>query len=363
MAEWAQSLVKALGGQPTPANLAFLNSWQRWEGGHTANAATFNWLNRTDTGFPTINKVGVAAYPDATTGISRTAALLRSGYPAIAAALKGGAVDLNDPAIQGDLNRWLTGKRTPGVTPYVSKIASTYKPGGSLSQPLSAPSPSQDTSGASQALRTAPVAAQGVSGPRAWALQALNKFVTTGKYDAVQGLSDLSQSFNRVYAGQEIPESGGLTYPKLKGRVPVDAAPIVSEAYRWLGTPYSWGGGGVSGPSRGVNQGAGTVGFDCSGFLQYLWAKQGVEVPHATYEQWHYGRAVSREDLQPGDAVFFRMGERGPEHVGMYIGDNRFIHAPHTGDVIKISSLDDDYYRRNWVGARTWAPPLSGPLK
>lgn len=125
MGDWVTDTIKQTGGQPTAATIGFLRSWQRWEGGHTNNKASFNWLNRTDQGYPTINSVGVAAYPDYQTGIARTTDLLRSGYPSIYNALRTGQVNYNDPSIQGDLNRWLTGKRTPGMTPYVRKIAGT----------------------------------------------------------------------------------------------------------------------------------------------------------------------------------------------------------------------------------------------
>lgn len=98
----------------------------------------------------------------------------------------------------------------------------------------------------------------------------------------------------------------------------------------------------------------GVLVHNCSGFLQYLYSRQGKQIPRVTYDQWRSGVAVGRDELQPGDAVFFRMGKNGPEHVGVYAGNGRFIHAPKTGDVVKVSSLNDDYYVRNYVGARRW---------
>ncbi len=110
---------------------------------------------------------------------------------------------------------------------------------------------------------------------------------------------------------------------------------VVGVALGELGTPYVWGG---SQPG----------GFDCSGLVMWAYAQLGVALPHSTYAQWGYGVSVSRDQLQPGDLVFFD----GLGHVGIYIGGNQFVHAPHTGDVVRISSLDESWYAATFVGAR-----------
>ena len=102
-----------------------------------------------------------------------------------------------------------------------------------------------------------------------------------------------------------------------------------------LGTPYVWGG-------------ASPGGFDCSGLVMWAYAQVGVSLPHSSYAQYGYGVPVSRDQLQAGDLVFFD----GLGHVGIYIGGDQFVHAPHTGDVVKISSLSESWYASTYVGAR-----------
>jgi cell wall-associated NlpC family hydrolase len=117
----------------------------------------------------------------------------------------------------------------------------------------------------------------------------------------------------------------------------VDA--MVHDALTARGIRYRWGG-----TSRG--------GFDCSGFTRYMMAKNlGIKLPHSAHAQAHYGQKIGLNDLKEGDLVFFRTYSRGISHVGIYLGDNRFIHAPRTGRSVSVESLTG-YYLHRFVTAR-----------
>jgi cell wall-associated NlpC family hydrolase len=109
----------------------------------------------------------------------------------------------------------------------------------------------------------------------------------------------------------------------------------VQAAMAQLGKPYVWA---AAGPDS----------FDCSGLVAYAYAQVGVSLPHSSYSQWDMGVPVSRDQLEPGDLVFFD----GLGHVGMYVGGGAFIQAPHTGTDVQVTSMDDPYYVASYVGAR-----------
>ncbi|GAB3960329.1 hypothetical protein GCM10029978_009340 [Actinoallomurus acanthiterrae] len=123
-----------------------------------------------------------------------------------------------------------------------------------------------------------------------------------------------------------------------------------SAALKWLGTPYSWGGGNEGGPTRGIAQGAGTVGFDCSGLVTYAWARAGVRLIHYATSQYNAGPHPSKSELRPGDLVFFAHDPADPgtiHHVGIYIGNGQMVEAPFTGARVRISPA----FRADYAGA------------
>jgi len=123
-------------------------------------------------------------------------------------------------------------------------------------------------------------------------------------------------------------------YTPSRGAVSVSSNAVVAYASNFLGTPYKWGG---TTPS----------GFDCSGFTQYVYKHFGISLGRATYNQINDGYAVSRDELKPGDLVFYGTGG-SPSHMGIYVGNGMYIHSPRTGDVVKISPYD----RSDYITAR-----------
>lgn len=120
---------------------------------------------------------------------------------------------------------------------------------------------------------------------------------------------------------------------------------IIDQAKKALGTDYLWGG-------TGTKEQGGR--FDCSGLVQNAFASQGIQLPRTTYQQIGVGAKVSFNNLQPGDMVFFdtQPGTAGPDHVGLYIGDGKMIHAPRTGSKVQITSITSNYYKDIFMGAR-----------
>lgn len=133
--------------------------------------------------------------------------------------------------------------------------------------------------------------------------------------------------YKAAHAEHEIEMPVSVDESVKKSGVSPNATSVVELAKQYQGTPYVWGG-------------TTPKGFDCSGFVQFLYAKKGVKVSRTTYTQVKEGTEVPINRLQPGDVLFFGSHD-APHHEGLYIGHGQFIHAPHTGDVVKISNLSD----------------------
>jgi cell wall-associated NlpC family hydrolase len=113
----------------------------------------------------------------------------------------------------------------------------------------------------------------------------------------------------------------------------------VSVAERYLGVRYVWGG---DTPSAG---------FDCSGFVKYVYAQLGIQLPHYAATQYATTMHIDPSQLEAGDLVFFEPRADGPGHVGIYVGNGFFIEAPHTGDVVKLEQLSTEASLIGFVGA------------
>ncbi|MCL7743746.1 C40 family peptidase [Guyparkeria hydrothermalis] len=112
----------------------------------------------------------------------------------------------------------------------------------------------------------------------------------------------------------------------------------VVQAVAQLGTPYRWGG------TSAEN------GFDCSGLTQYAYQAAELPLPRTSYQQYRATRRVARDELRPGDLVFFRLSGSRIDHVGIYVSENRFIHAPSSGKTVTFSRLDKGFWARRYVG-------------
>ena len=128
------------------------------------------------------------------------------------------------------------------------------------------------------------------------------------------------------------------------------ALAAVAEAKKYLGTPYQWGG---SSPKTG---------FDCSGLVQWAYAKAGIEVPRTSEQQIlaANGKPVDRAHLEPGDLVFFRNAGGDVHHVGISLGGDKFLNAPHTGARVRVNDLNESYFAREFAGGRRFDVAADG---
>ncbi len=141
---------------------------------------------------------------------------------------------------------------------------------------------------------------------------------------------------------EETPAETPAETPSVSPSGTVSGSTVVATAQQYLGVPYVYGGASASG-------------FDCSGFTMYVFAQVGVKLPHGATSQLSYGTEVSRSDLQPGDLVFFQDYGAVASHVGIYIGNDEFIHASssyYNGHCVVVSSLSETYYNNHYLTAR-----------
>ncbi len=152
-----------------------------------------------------------------------------------------------------------------------------------------------------------------------------------------------------IAAPQDILLKKSAPEPPREGEKPLKLKPAgdmggiaARTAERFVGIPYRWGGNNV------------VEGMDCSGFVRAVYNLCGVNIPRTSREQFKVGANVGKDDLMDGDLVFFGAAPDQITHVGIYVGDGRFVHAPRRGDDIKISSLGDAYFAKKFIGAKRY---------
>ncbi len=171
-----------------------------------------------------------------------------------------------------------------------------------------------------------------VSGDPIQIINAVLKIITT----SVEITQNLGRKFLQSIG--LLPTPTGITngaIPTLYGRQATEY--VIKRGMSQMGVPYSWGGGNAAGPSRGIDSGAGTVGFDCSGLMLYMFAGVGIKLDHYSGSQYNAGRKVPSSQMRRGDMIFY--GPTASQHVAMYLGDGQMLEAPYTGSVVKISPV------------------------
>ena len=155
----------------------------------------------------------------------------------------------------------------------------------------------------------------------------------------------------RPFPGAALPPAigddptSGVAPPPARAEVPVEStdpkapATLVATALEFRGVPY-------------VNGGSTPSGFDCSGFVQYVFRQHGAALPREVRDQYRAGRRVDVNEVRPGDLVFFQTVSRGASHVGVAIGNGQFVHAPSSRGVVRVERYDGAYWSSRFVGAR-----------
>lgn len=202
------------------------------------------------------------------------------------------------------------------IAPFAFTAMANAEPTGgqwdpSLPRALSAGAPGDPVAIANASLQAGAVAAQTT-------MDLGRKFLTSLGVVSPAASPSTSLNGNRVYGRQAIEH-------------------VIRRAGSQMGVPYSWGGGSLTGPSRGIDSGAGTVGFDCSGLTRYAFAGVGVLLPRYSGDQYDAGRKVPLSQAKRGDLLFW--GPGGGQHEALYLGGGQMIEAQRTGVPVKISPV------------------------
>ncbi len=139
------------------------------------------------------------------------------------------------------------------------------------------------------------------------------------------------------------PDDTGITntgsssgrIPRVYGRQASEY--VIRRGLSQIGVPYSWGGGNAAGPSRGIDSGAGTTGFDCSGLVLYSFAGVGIKLPHYSGSQYNLGRKIPSSQMRRGDVIFY--GPGGSQHVTIYLGNGQMLEAPDVGLKVRVAPV------------------------
>jgi cell wall-associated NlpC family hydrolase len=181
------------------------------------------------------------------------------------------------------------------------------------------------------------------------ALSPLDSLLSSRDRQASAATAVLQDDQVSSWLAQQAPNATRDNNPLLQAQ-PTDGAPevadrfaaLVIDALGHIGVPYKYGGNSVA-----------TGGFDCSGFVKAIYHEAlGAILPRRSEEQAAATAKIAREELRPGDLVFFKTTRRAYSHVGIYIGDDKFVHAPRTGARIRLDNINSSYWTRRFNGAR-----------
>jgi cell wall-associated NlpC family hydrolase len=339
---WQSMILKGVNAPVTPENIRYMDAWARAEGG----SATNNPFNTTQhaPGAGSYNSVGVRNYTSPQQGIQATIDTLNNGrYGNIIGALRKGTSAM-DAANALAASPWGTGSLVQKV---LGGGGSVVPPAPNPTLPV-APAPAPALV-AAPALGGTPPAAQAPP-PQRGIPAALLAAVNQG--NEMFGLDPLPASLASTPVAAPTltpPPARSLQSAGPGEPVPVKPVPpaagsasgggIAKTALTQIGIPYQWGGAAKLGGRT-----------DCSGLLQASARANGINIGRTTYVQWTQGTPVPLDKLQPGDAVFFHPGPKGPEHVAIYVGGGKIVEDPRSGESVHITALAG----RGPMGARRY---------